>query len=185
MTITPDYTFTRVLAIDPCRRGFGFAVLEGKDRLVDWGLAQVWARNDKEFLARVEGLVARYSPAILVLQEPDDRRRSKRAVRRIRLLGRHATPLCVRLRHVSNMQVKSYLAGEAATKLDIALAIARLFPELEVFIPRPRRPWTSEDDRMNVFDAVGLALATSSSLEKVGRSHLHGSTPTRGPCFRG
>lgn len=160
MTITPNYTFTRVLAIDPCRKGFGFAVLEGRERLVDWGLAQVWAGNDKEFLARVEGLVARYTPAILVLQDPTDRRRSKRAVRRTRLLGRRAKSLCLHLRHVSNTHVRDCFADEAVTKHEIALAIARRFPELEVLIPRARRPWTSEDDRMNVFDAVALVLAT-------------------------
>lgn len=158
MTITPDYTFTRVLAIDPCRKGFGFAVLEGKRRLLDWGLAQVRAENDREFLGRVANLVGRYSPALLVLQDPSDRHRSKRAVRRIRLLGRRAASLGVRPLCVSRSEVRSRVADEAATKQEIALAIARLFPELEVLTPRPRRPWTSEDDRMNVFDAVALAL---------------------------
>lgn len=169
MTITLDYTFTRVLAIDPCRKGFGFALLEGNRRLLDWGLAQVWTGNDREFLARVETLIERYSPAILVLQEPKDRRRSLRAVRRIRLLGHRAASFCVRLRLVSSHRVKDRFAGEAVTKQEVAMVIARLFPELEILIPRPRRPWMSEDDRMNVFDAVALAMVALAGGGRMGQ----------------
>lgn len=39
-------TLKRVLAIDPNSRGFGFAVLEGPDRLIDWGVVHVRADFD-------------------------------------------------------------------------------------------------------------------------------------------
>jgi hypothetical protein len=36
----------RVLAIDPSTRGFGFAILEGPNQLIDWGVKET--RADKE-----------------------------------------------------------------------------------------------------------------------------------------
>ena len=35
------------------------------------------------------------------------------------------------------------------------------FPELEKRLPRVRKPWMSEDERMSIFDAVALAIAHS------------------------
>ena len=46
----------------------------------------------------------------------------------------------------------------ARTKREIALAIAREFPELEPRLPPVRRIWMSEDARMNIFDAVALGM---------------------------
>lgn len=45
--MSPAYTNDiRVLAIDPSTRGFGFAVLEAPNRLIDWGVKE--ARTDKQ-----------------------------------------------------------------------------------------------------------------------------------------
>jgi hypothetical protein len=55
------------------------------------------------------------------------------------------------------------------TKRDRAVAIAEAFPELASRLPRVRRPWMSEDERMNIFDAMALAL-TAMALPK---SELH------------
>jgi hypothetical protein len=45
------------------------------------------------------------------------------------------------------------------TKEEIAAAIARRFPEL-LPLPRHRKPWMSEDYRMNIFDAVAIGLVS-------------------------
>ena len=36
----------RVLAVQPTSKGLGFAVLEGTDRLIDWGTRDARRRND-------------------------------------------------------------------------------------------------------------------------------------------
>jgi len=46
----------------------------------------------------------------------------------------------------------------APNKQEIAGAIAKRFPELAPRLPRFRKPWMSEDYRMSIFDAVGLAI---------------------------
>jgi len=46
------------------------------------------------------------------------------------------------------------------TKDGVAEIIAKQFPdELGSRLPPQRRPWTSEDYRMGIFDAMALALA--------------------------
>lgn len=55
-----------------------------------------------------------------------------------------------------------------ANKHDIAVAIADRFPELAPRLPRVRKPWMSEDYRMSIFDAVGLALISGAHVQ----SHL-------------
>jgi hypothetical protein len=46
------------------------------------------------------------------------------------------------------------------TKFAVAQALAGKFPaELGKRLPPKRRPWMSEDPRMDIFDAVGLAMA--------------------------
>ena len=39
-----------VLAIDPSTRGFGFAVLEGPNRLIDWGVKETKVDKNKRSL---------------------------------------------------------------------------------------------------------------------------------------
>jgi hypothetical protein len=45
----------------------------------------------------------------------------------------------------------------AANKQQIAETIAKYIPALALYLPPPRRPWTSEDRRMAIFDAAALA----------------------------
>jgi len=43
-------------------------------------------------------------------------------------------------------------------KRQLAEAIAARIPAFERYLPPPRKPWMSEDSRMNLFDAAALAL---------------------------
>lgn len=70
----------------------------------------------------------------------------------------------VKTRNISRSQVrKAFTPFGAVTKYEIALEIAKQFPQLELRLPRIRKPWMSEDERMNIFDAVALALTFSYS----------------------
>ncbi len=56
----------RILAIDPASRGFGFAVLEGPRRLIDWGVKSARVDKDKRCLKLIEDLIERYEPDVIV-----------------------------------------------------------------------------------------------------------------------
>ena len=55
--------------------------------------------------------------------------------------------------------MKTFIADGQGTKHVLAEIIAKRFPEeLGSRLPPKRRPWMSEDYRMNIFDAVALVL---------------------------
>ena len=61
----------RVLAIDPITKGFGFAVLEGPEILVDWGVKHASGdlnHRNRRCLEEVLKLIARYQPDVLVVE---------------------------------------------------------------------------------------------------------------------
>lgn len=148
----------RVLSIDPSTNGFGFAVLEGNDQLIDWGVAKVWSKANRELLARVENFVSRYRPNLIVLEDMNDTRRGTKARNQIVAIARYALARRIAVRFVSRQQVRETFRPFGLTKVDIALAIAKMFPELAPRLPRYRKPWMSEDQRMNIFDATSFAL---------------------------
>lgn len=165
----------RVLAIDPTTRGFAFAVMEGPHRLIDWGVKSVRPVNEGRCLAGVAAQIKFFAPTVLVLENTAARssRRCRRVRQLIQAIRTLAAKMGVRTRLVSRGQVKTVFAASGAlTKHQIALGIAQQLPELARRVPRHRKPWMSEDDRMNIFDAVALALPFFHLLEKRRLAHL-------------
>jgi RNase H-fold protein (predicted Holliday junction resolvase) len=153
----------RVLAIDPTNRGFGFAVLEGPTRLVDWGVKRVKGTNvNGACLAAVVRMMRWYEPDVLVLEDCGTRgaRRRQRTSALIEDLAELAERRQMRCSRVPWTTVREPCGNRpGATKEQIAAALATRFPELARHLPPHRKPWMSEDVRMSVFDAVALAVA--------------------------
>lgn len=152
----------RVLAIDPSTRGFGFAVGEGPNRLIDWGVKETKVDKKRRSLRLIEDLVERYQPNVVVLEDYEGKgsRRCRRIQGLINDISKLASKRKIRVRSVSRAKVKQAFSEiGAATKYEIAVAIANRFPELAPRLPRFRKPWMSEDYRMSIFDAVGLGIA--------------------------
>jgi len=164
----------RVLAIDPSTRGFGFAILEGPNRLIDWGVKETKSDKKTRSLKFIRELIDQYQPKVLVVE--DYMGKGSRRCRRIRELINDISKLAmkrkVRVKSFSRLKVKQTFSESGATnKYEIAIAIAKRFPELAPRLPRFRKPWMSEDYRMSIFDAVGLAIAL--------HFHKSGSLQTR------
>jgi hypothetical protein len=150
----------RVLALDPSIKGLGFAVMEGSDHLIDWGLKIVRGDKNRECLKQVAGLIGLYSPDVILVE--DHEHGSSRRGLRVRHLLKSILVLAskkkVRVRRVSRSAVKKALSQDSAlTKHETAIEIAKRFPELAPRLPRLRKPWMSEDERMSIFDAIALA----------------------------
>jgi hypothetical protein len=152
----------RILAIAPSTRGFGFAILEGERTLVDWGVRSVDGNKNARCLVKVEDMIAHYRPGVMVLHDctSKDSRRSAR----IRTLSRQIVALASRrkvsVKLFSSEQVRRvFFTDDKGTKHALAEILAkRLSAELGFRLPPKRRPWMSEDSRMDIFDAVALAL---------------------------
>jgi hypothetical protein len=159
----------RVLAIDPVTRGFGFAVLEGSDRLIDWGVKETKTDKSRRSLKLISDLIDQYEPHVLVLEDyaGKDSRRCGRVQRLIDAISKLASSKKVRVKRISRGDVKAYFKQyRAVTKYEIAVSIAKRFPELAPRLPRFRKPWMSEDYRMSIFDAVALGLVTFTSRSR-------------------
>lgn len=164
----------RVLAIDPTTHGFGFAVLEGKDQLIDWGVRSTGeGEKNEQCLNLLSDLIDRYGPEVIVVE--DYTKKESHRCSRVRELLRAVLDLAsekhLRARMLSRVQVKKHFAPIGArSKHDIAKAVAKRFPELAPRLPPYRQPWMSEDYRMAIFDSVGLAL-TFYELSAMRRKH--------------
>ena len=148
-----------ILAIDPTSRGFAFAVLEAPAFLVDWGERIVPAKTGG-LLRKVDELLSRYEPTLLVVEDfavPGARRR-KRASKEIRSIELLALKRGLSAKRVSRLAVMNAFTP-AKSKLEVALRLANTFPTLAERLPRKRKAWTTEDARMNIFDALGFAAA--------------------------
>lgn len=130
---------------------------------MDWGVKAVQGDKNRRSLMKVEEMIAHYQPGMLVLEDHSGQA-SRRSVR-IRTLGRRIVALAVRLNVrvvlFSREQIRQVFFPEGeGTKHELAEIIARRFPEeLGLRLPPKRKPWKSEDARMDIFAAVALAVA--------------------------
>ena len=159
----------RVVAIDPGGAKFGFAVFEGADRLVDWGLRRIRPSRKADGTRRVIELLDYYGPDAMVVEDVSSKHagrspRIRRLVKSVLALGSkrkiptYSFPRS-RIRAV-------FLQAGAFTKEEIAAAIADRFPVLALRLPPKRRPWMSEDNRICLFEAAALALTFFDFEEK-------------------
>ena len=159
--IAPD----RVLALDIRRSRFGFVVLEGAERLLDWGICRLTRRSESCYAVmrrRIVRLLDTYDPTFVVSQEVDHFKK---------ILINKSAPVAnvVReeaKRHGSMWQtleartVRSFFRNHDATnKAEIASTLAEWYPDIAWKLPPKRKPWQSEDYRMSVFDAAALGTA--------------------------
>ena len=155
---------SRLLALALTSRGLGYAVLEGETSLIENGHASV-RNGDKNAtcLAKVEKLAALYRPDALILEDVAAKgsRRHPRIKRLHREVVAFAKKRKLAVKIISGRQSRRlHLGNEHETKQEMAEGLTKRFPiELAFRLPPKRRQWESADSRMDIFDAVGLAVA--------------------------
>jgi hypothetical protein len=146
-----------IVGIDPTSRGFAFAVLEAPSFLVDWG-ERIVSSKSGALLRKVDELLTYHEPAVLVVEDAAAKgcRRRERGREEIRRIERLATARGIRVARVSRLAVRDTLA-RGKSKYEVALRLAQVFPVLADRLPKRRKAWMTEDQRMNTLDALGLA----------------------------
>lgn len=145
-----------IVAIDPSPRGLAFVSFEN-GVLLDWGTR----RRDDDEIVVLDGLLDCAKADVLVLEDPDAPRceRRPRTRRLLRLIRDHAAKRGVAVVAVSRYAVRQEWAKRDVTaKHAAAAAIGAMMPEIEYLVPRPRKPYRSEEARAHIFDAASLAL---------------------------
>ena len=157
-TLTQDKC---VLAIDPTNRSFAYVVLEGHDRLVDWGFKTPQVHSTAKDLSSLEDLIRRYQPDVIALEDVHDKRsrrcsRVRQLVKKIYALGAKKH---IPVKSFSRAAVtRAFGKDGATTKHQIATVIAGRFPELAPKLPSPRKLWEQETREMSLFNAMSFAL---------------------------
>lgn len=138
----------RVLGFHPTSRGFGWVLFEGPYTPIDWGLVSAGADKNASCLRRLERLLDRFNPEILVLEayDRDTTRRARRIADLCVAVRRTADDRGVETVAYSRADVREAFAEvKARTRREIAEAMARHFEAFRHRLPKPRRPWESED----------------------------------------
>lgn len=161
MSQTPNDP-TRIFALDPTTKGFGYAILETPFRLVDWGLAHVSGEKESGAVARFEELLDQFRPDVVILED-STAPGSLRRPRVQKLLGKLVETARERGIEVQTLPrlavIECFSSPEArATKYSITKRLAETFPDLAEKVPQRRKIWQSEDERIATFDALALAV---------------------------
>lgn len=151
----------RVLVIDLMGNLIGYAVFEGPERLVDWGIKDGRKSNPGLLVNKFDELLKLYQPDTLVLEDHvlAKSRRSARALTLFAQIRAHAISRGVSVSPIAWTDVRSHFIRYGGyTKYEIARLVAASLPVLAPRLPPPRKPWKSEDSRMGIFDAAALGL---------------------------
>ena len=150
---------TRVLALDLHPRRFGYVVLEGPDRLLDWGVRSYRRKgNSSDVLIqrRLRPLLALWRPTLLVIggtrQMPPQQKLPRERFLKGVVAEARTYRACVR-------QLRSTEGrAEKLTKYERAREAAERFPVLVERLPLKRKPWESAYYSMSIFEALAIAV---------------------------
>lgn len=157
----------RIIALEIRASKFGFAVLEGRDRLLDWGVRTFGedAESFKSTLSdRLGTLLMFHDPAVVVIRnrDPQSTTDGKKIQTIIGTLKQVIKPGSTKLRVLTTSQIRDRFAlSGSTTKHDIAKSLAERFEELSFKLPNKRKAYQSEAPVMLVFDALATAVAFS------------------------
>ena len=152
---------SRVLAIDPLASGFGYAVLEGPQMLIDWGVTSMRDYKRCRSLYAFTKLIAHYQPNVVVIKDVESTSTEKpnEVTKLADSLTKKAQVKMIPVKHYSLKEVQKLFSRiGGGNKEEIADAIMDWFPQLEAYRPPRRKPGDGEDRRINIFDAVALAF---------------------------
>ena len=151
-----------VLAVYPFSRGFAFVFFEGPESPFEWGVRELKdTHKNTRVLAEIKKLIDRYRPAVIVIENTDEKRsRRNTRIRKLYRMIRHLAAVeYVDVFRYTKSHIKACFSSVgASTKYDIAKAIAIQIPGFGHRMPPMRKPWVSEDPRQSLFDAAALGL---------------------------
>jgi hypothetical protein len=151
-------TQRRVLALDLRPLRFGFAVFEGPDELLDWGIKNFrHGVNAVKVPMKVKLalLIEEHHPDVLVIRPPMTSRH-KRIVRTIAAL---ANARRIPIQMIPGVSVRRAFHDDNHNKYKIATAVAARYPELAPRLGPERKRWQAEPYAMGIFDAAALGVA--------------------------
>jgi hypothetical protein len=161
----PKLSNRRILAIALRSRRFAFAVFEGPDRLLDWGMVFYPLNNYAQRAAaskRVASLFALFTPSVVVVGKARllNTRKSSGVRPILRSIRNEASSRLIPVHFMKRAELKEvFHLFHANSKHEIASMLTQVFPDLPLELPPKRKIWQSEHTHMALFDAVALGFA--------------------------
>lgn len=146
-----------VLALDLRNVRFGFALFDGPNELLDWGIQNFRPGVNAvkaSMSTRLESLLDRWCPDAVVIRAP----RTPEAEVHARLVRSIARARRLATRTIAREIVFTTFAGKR-NKHEIATAVADRFPELRPRLGRKPKCWEPEPYAMAIFDAAAAGIA--------------------------
>jgi hypothetical protein len=152
-----------LIALEIRTSKFGFVVLEGPTRLLDWGVRWFGDGTLRSTVSdRITTLLRFYRPYVVVVRSRTyySASRSNRFAKIVDTIRAEARRNSTKFKVLNPRRVRDHFASNGpATKHAIASAIARQFAELSWKLPNPRKPYQSEAPAMVIFDAAANGIA--------------------------
>ena len=153
-------SLTRVLVLDLHPRRFGYVVVEGPEKLLDWGVRSHRRKGnpaDGLIRRRLGPLLALWKPSVVVLREPLRTRTPNPPINRfLKQIIMAAKNQRARFQILKKRPTDR---ADKLTKYQRAQAVIERFPVLRQKLPPNRKTWESEHYRMSIFTAAALAIA--------------------------
>jgi hypothetical protein len=147
----------KVFALDLHPLSFGYAMFEGSDELVDFGIKSFrhGANAVKVPLnVKLALLLDQHEPNVVVIKAP--RTAALKSVARTIVAMARYRRIPVRL--ISRTSVREAFPDNNHNKYQIATMIAARFPELSPRLGLRRKFWQAEKYSMSIFDAAALGV---------------------------
>lgn len=152
-----------IAAIYPHAEGYGYALVQGTKKLLDYGSPVIRPVSNEKCLQRIRSFIEQTSPDILVLRDESAKgfRGSERTEALLADIRSIAQDNDVYVINYSRRMVREAFAphGES-TKYGIAKKICQWLPTLEEYLPPKRKEWKAEHYRMGIFDAIALVYTS-------------------------
>jgi len=152
--------YARYLGLSLRSDGFGFVVVEDTVAL-DCGVRACEQTGSIECLAQLFDRILRtYLPTeVIMLGIGSVEATEKRGKVQTAIAGRVSRKNIPVVRLSAASLTKHFRQVNAETKYEIALAVARILPELAWRLPPKRRAWESEPRRSLIFEAAAAVIA--------------------------
>jgi hypothetical protein len=144
---------------------FGFAILEGGTRLLDWGVRS-YDKRSALGVDKIARLLDYYQPSLVVIRKwwLGNARVGLRASAMARAAGSEARRRLIESHSVGIEEFRRFFVKRGCTtKHAIASLVADWFDEVAWRVPAKRRPWDSECPRALIFDAIAAAVVFQAS----------------------
>ncbi|RWQ58823.1 hypothetical protein [Mesorhizobium sp.] len=149
----------KILAVAAASGKVGFAYLNG-GQLHDWGLSVKASKSIDQAFAQAKAWLAYYRPDLLIIEHVDQGTRK----------GNHTRLLIKAVKEAANelnINCASVVRrSRYPNKYAEAAALAQEFPQIEPWLPRPRKIWEPEPRNVIYFEALALAKGWLAARQK-------------------